>query len=275
MVKKGEVFGNSPCSKCFLWLFIFSIIIFVLQAIFVFTPIFHNDFYLHDVLGNIFIVALSFLALISTIKIYNLIPSNFPREKKGKFFLIISIVLFFIGDVLWLVSEVFFGNLVPIGGAPDFSWNLAYIFLIISILYFISIGFRSSKKFLYVILILGVLVGGTVLYFDVAEDFEQGSFTFAHSLQDAYILYDFVVLLLIIYLVWPILGFGVSFGLHWILIGVGVFTRLIYDQIFVRMLENNSYYTGHPVDLLYVSFYVFLVLAFYFKSKELRSIKND
>lgn len=265
MVKKKEVPRKS--SNIFRNLLIVSTIVFILQAIFVFIPLLHQNMNVHDIVGNIFIVLLSLIAFISSILIYRRISDNFPREKKAKGFLIISLFLFLIGDLSWLVSEVFFGDLNPIGSYPDYIWISAYAFLIIALFYFIAIGFRPSRFMIYAIAILGVVMGGVILYADVVEDLEENSFTYAHAIQDSYIIFDLLAFLLVIYLVLPIIPAGRRFYLNWLILGVGIFTRLVYDQLFAEMSQTGAYYTGHPIDLLYVFFYVCVVISFYYKSQ--------
>lgn len=272
MVKKGEskpkvCFGGS----IFLCLLIVALGLYSFQGIFIFGNLFEDS---RDLIANLLITSLSLLAFISAILIYRRLSFNFPREKKANLFLIVSLFLFFLGDLLWLGSEILFGDLVPIGSIPDFAWLSAYIFLIISLIYFISTSFRPYGSAIYLVLLLGTIIGGAVVYFDVAEDLEEGSFTFVHAIQDAYILFDVIVVLLVIYLVWPIFPAGRRFYLSWILLGLGISTRVVYDQIFANMSQAGTYYTGHPIDLLYVIFYLCVVASSYFKSKIL-AVKND
>jgi hypothetical protein len=273
-MKRGvKTIEKVPCSKCFAKLAILASLIFISQVIFAYAPIFHNNLKLHAIVGNILITALSFICFISSIKIYKSIPINFPREKKGNLFLSLAIFLFFLGDLLWLYSEIFLNNLTPIGGLPDLMWNLGYFALIISIGYFISLSFRPSRKVTALIILAGLIVGGTILYLDVIEDFEEGSFDFIHGVQDAYILYDAIIIFMLIYLIWPIITLGNRFFISWIVLGLGISTRLIYDRIFAEMSEDGTYYTGHPVDILYTTLYLTLIISFYLKSKNLGGTK--
>lgn len=265
MVKKRvDVQPVSSGTKIFLYILIAAIIIFVFQGIFIFGNFFESS---RGIIANLFLTCFSLLAFVSSILIYKRISVNFIREKRAKLFLIISLFLFFLGDLSWLVSELFFGNLVPLGSVPDFIWLSAYVFLIISLVYFISMSFRPSSKMTYWVIILGIILGGFLLYLDVEEDLEEGSFTFAHAIQDAYILFDMVAVLMVIYLVWPIFSAGKRFYLNWLMLVFGIATRVVYDQIFANMSQQGTYYTGHPIDMLYVLFYIFVIASFYFKSK--------
>ncbi|VVB80281.1 Uncharacterised protein [uncultured archaeon] len=264
-MKKGVKVSSSYSSRLFFWILIAAVVVYVFQAIFIFGTSF--QYYRHAI-ANIFIVILALLALFSTIFIYRKISQNFPREKEGKLFLIISIFLFFLGDLLWLIAEAVFDKVTPLGSYPDLAWSLAYVALIISLVYFISVGFRPSSRLIYLLVVTGLVIGGVILFNDVSEDIREGNVGFSHFIQDSYILYDVIVLLLIIYLVWPILFEGSQYGWHWVILGGGMLTRLVYDQIFANMSQNNTYYAGHPIDLLYTFFYVSVALAFYIKSKD-------
>jgi hypothetical protein len=209
------------------------------------------------------------VALVSSFKIYKAMPSNFPREKHGKLFLLIAVFLFFLGDLFWLLDEIFLGVLTPIGGTPDILWILAYFSLIISLIYFISTSFRPSKLMTISIILFGFIVGGTILGMDVAEDFEEGSFTIAHAIQDSYILFDLITIVLIIYLVGPVVFANRRYIWNWLFLAVGLGVRLVYDWIFAEISAKGTYYTGHPIDLIYTSFYVILLISFYIKSRQI------
>lgn len=273
MVKKrGSEKNSVKGSNSFFVVLIISLILFVFQSIFVFSPIL-NDYSLHNLIGNMFIVSISSLALISSILIYQKISVHFPREKKGKFFLAVSLFLFFLGDLLWLLDEVFLNKFVPVGSVPDFIWISAYIFLIITLFYFISISFRPSRSTTYWIILLAIIVSGVVLFLDISEDLEENSFEFVHAIQDSYILFDSIAFFLVVYLIWPIFPAGKRFYLNWLMLGIGIFIRAVYDKLFADMSQHANYYTGHPIDLMYTSFYLFIIASFYFKAKSLESFK--
>jgi hypothetical protein len=241
-----------------------AILVFVFQIFFAFYGLFSDS---SSLVGNIIITSSSLLALISMIVLYVKFPSNFPKEKWGNFFMVVSVFLFFLGDLLWLIDEVIRGQMVPIGGFPDMLWNLAYFALITAMGFFISFSFRPSNKWLYMALAIGSLVALAVLYEDVSEDLELGTFTFSHSIQDTYILYDFIVLAMIVYFVWPMFSIGGGLATSWIILSFGLATRIVYDRVFAQMSEEATYYTGHPVDLLYVLFYLAIIFANLYKYK--------
>lgn len=262
-----NVIFNSCCvSK----IFILAVIIYIIQAVFVANHFFSFN---HGVLGNFFICTLSFLAFISMILVYRKFPDNFPMEKRAKSFLIVAIGLFFLGDLLWLSSEIFLKNLVPIGSYPDLAWNFGYFALMASMIYLIRTEFIPSKKWMIVLLILGLLGGLAFLAQDISEDLESESFEIPHFFQDTYPFYDFILLGMTIVLLWPLIQANNRLFLGWIAIGLGLITRLVYDIIFIEMTEGSTYYTGHPVDLIYVLFYLAVIFNSVIKYSTLKNTK--
>lgn len=221
----------------------------------------------NSIVGNSFITVISFLVFISLISLYFKLPRDSFRERNGYFFMLIGVFFLFLGDLLWLVNEVYLNNLVPVGGLPDLSWNLAYIFLIVAFGFFLSLSKKSTKFFFYIILIIIAFLGLFIIYQDVSEDLELGTFTLSHALQDTYILYDFILILMMFYLIYPLFVSKKKEAYPFLIICFGFISRLIYDLIFVNMSENGTYYTSHPVDLLYVGLYLFILLAILIKVK--------
>jgi hypothetical protein len=214
---------------------------------------------LTELTGNLLISSISFLAFLSMFALYKKFPSNFPKEKKGKLFLLLAVAAFFIGDLIWMLQEVILKTKMPIGGTPDLLWNIAYVLLATGLIYFIQTEFRSSYKGAISILLLGIIAGGAYLTWDIAEDIEEGTLAIPHLIQDLYPFYDFIILALVIILVWPLIKSGNKLFQGWIILGVGIITRIIYDMTFIIMSENETYYTGHPIDLLYVMLYLAII----------------
>jgi hypothetical protein len=243
---------------------ILALILFILQAVFIFSGVFSQY---RGIIGNLLIVFLSLIALICIAILYFKFPQNFPAEKRGNLFLVLGMLLFFLGDLVWLIDEVFFKNLVPIGGIADYLWNVGYILFIVAIVYFISFSFRPSKKFFSGLIIIGIIVGTFLVYQDVSEDLELGTFTFQHAVQDMYMVYDIMLVVLIIYLAWPMVFIGNKLFYGMFFMAFGFFTRIGYDRIFAQMSEEGVYYTGHPIDLLYTLLYLILVFKVLYKLK--------
>ena len=133
---------------------------------------------------------------------------------------------------------------------------------IISIIFFILIGFSSSRKGFGAVILLGLIFGGVLLYYSVYDSLINGTLTFSLIVQEMYLVYDIILLLLIIYLVHPLMSMGQkSIFYSWISLGLSVITIAVYDFIFAGLSKSDSYYTGHPIDLVYSGFYLLIILA--------------
>jgi len=271
-VKKSNSSHNGSFEKnsvgCNAKLFYFVLFFFFVHMTLIFTGVLRGS----NLLSNLFTIFFSFIAFLSLFFLYRKVPSNFPRERVGNILLLTSVFLFFLGDFFWAVEEIFLGNLVPLGGVADILWNLAYFSLIASVGFFISFSFVSSYPKIIFLLVLGLIFGGVFLYWDISEDIEEGTFNLPHFIQDLYPVYDIILIVMISILIWPIIGYGNKFFIPWFLFGLGVISRIIFDLVFVSISENGIYYTGHPMDIFYVAFYVFLVSYASFKCRgELKS----
>lgn len=270
MVKRGVSTCVSYCNSGFRCLLVVSFLLFVLHAVFILGKLFSSY---SLVWGNLFISLMSFLAFVSCWALYKKLPTNIPRERKGILFLTLSILFFCLGDLLWLLIEVALKIEVPIGGFPDVLWTLAYLLVIVALYYFISMGFRSSQWPVFFSIFLGFVVGGIIFYKTISDEIINHTITFVLLIQNSFVLYDIIILFMIVVLVWPIINSGNRFFLHWLVFAFAILIRLVHDIVFMR-IANTAYYTGHPVDLLYVLSYVGIIASIYFKSSIL-VVKND
>ncbi len=245
-------------------LIFFALFIFALHSIFIFTGFIKIN---SSVLGNIFIMLLSLLSLISVFVLYLKFPSNFIIEKRGRLFLIISLTFFFLGDLFWTIYQTVLKNILPLGGIPDLCWNFAYLALMVSLVFFIKIQFRPSNLLAGILFSLGIFAGLIYLYFDLSEDIRLGTLNFIHLIQDLYFFYDFILLALVFVLIFPLINLRNKFFIGWIIIGIGITTRIVYDIFFANMSEKGIYYTGHPIDLIYVLFYLSIIFNSWLKFK--------
>ena len=243
-------------------------IVFLLHVLFISFGFFGLN---KNLFGNLFIALISFLAFLSMFCLYKKFPHNFPMERKAKLFLLISTFLFFLGDFIWFAEEVFLQEIILLGGWPDLCWTLGYLALIISTQFFIKIEFRESKILLGILIFVAIILGGLFLYFDITANLSQGNLSFGSLIQDFYPIYDLIVFAMIIYLLWPLIITRNTYFLGWFWLGLGVLTRLVYDIIFVMLNKENLYYTGHPIDLVYNLFYIFIILNSLHKSNLLNS----
>ena len=272
MKKKKVSKTESVKPSCIPQIAIGAGIFFVIQILFISFNFFGLE---KTFFGNIFITIISFLAFLSMLCLYKRFPHNFPMERKAKLFLLISTSLFFLGDLLWLFEEAVLKNIMPLGQFPDLFWTLGYVALMTSIQFFIKMEFRESKKLLNLLIVLSIIVGGLFLYFDIAYSLNEGVLTFGGLIQDLYPVYDIAVFAMIFYLLWPLIITKNTYFIGWFWLGLGVLTRLIYDIVFIIMNKNHTYYTGHPIDLVYELLYIFIILNSWHKSQVLSKFSAE
>jgi len=261
---------NKLCCYSF---FIIAVVVFLVQAIWI---LFDLNFGNKTIIGNGFICIISGIAVLTSITIYRKIPISFPLEKRANRFLLFSMSLFFLGDLNWLFQEVFEKVAVPIGGLSDILWFGAYICAIIAAISFSSIAFAPSRKRFYTMIALGVVIIGIIMYLNISQDISLGTFNFDHAIQDVYIFYDLILIVLISRLFIDLISIEKADMFYsWMILGVGIFTRAVYDYLFANLSETASYYTGHPIDLVYVFFYLMIILAGSTKLAFLRRRNND
>ena len=217
----------------------------------------------------------SLLAFISCVRIYIKIPKRFPAEKKGYLFLMISILLFFLGDLFWFILEVFFQDFVPLGGLPDISWNLAYFSLMISLYFFISFSFRESNKLYYFFLSIAALIIIIIEVIEIKEGLYTEAISFIHIINELYVFYDIFLIIMIFYLVWPMIKLKNKIFYSWIILLIGLVFRVIYDYIFVILSYKNLYSTGNPIDLIYVLFYLAIIFSNIYKCQTLDNVGGE
>lgn len=250
MVKRGKVIN--PIRS----IAILAVVVFLLHLIFIFTGWVNINV---NLFGNLFSDIVAFLAFISMFLLYRKFPEYFPMEKKAKLFLLISLSLFFLGDLIWTLEQVIEKNILPIGGIPDLCWNLAYFSLGGALIFFMKTEFRKSNLWPIIITSLGVVAGSIYLFVSISEDLNLGIFSFIHLIQTLYVFYDILIFALGLIILYPLIISRNKLFLGWMVLGLGVMTRLIHDALFENLSESGAYYTGHPVDLIYVLFYISII----------------
>jgi hypothetical protein len=206
--------------------------------------------------GNFFISSLSFLALVITF-VFLISPSGrVGFDRKGNILMAIALIFFFLGDLMWFLDEFVAGIHVPIGGSADLFWNLAYILMIISFFYFLNSFFVESKLFSNLLIALGFFVGIGNFIISLRGYIELHNYSFAVLVQSLYPAYDFVLVGLTLAILIPLIIHRdrIFLGLYVLL--AGIVSRVVYDNVFVYMARSGTYYTGHPVDLIYSFFYI-------------------
>lgn len=219
------------------------------------------------VLANLFICFISFFAMVACWIPYCRLPKEFPLEKKGWFFIAIAMTFFFLGDLAWAVFEIILQIHVPLGSLSDLLWNLAYFSMIYGLWYLMSLLFYESSTRNRIVMFASLIIACLVLFLNIRDDLASGNLNFVVFIQNLYVFYDVIILGMIYLILLPLIMSHNHLFVAWTVFGLAIVTRIVFDFIFARMSEVGSYYTGHPVDLLYTFSYFLFAFAAYEKDK--------
>lgn len=168
----------------------------------------------------------------------------------GKAWMLFSacIVLWFIGERIWMVNELVYHQ-KPWPSSADYFWLAGYFFFLTFSFYYLKPFARSISKNLAIFsVVIPLVVLGVTLY--VTEDSNSSLDLYEKILADAYPVLDSVSLIPVI------LGLAIFFrgAVHfmWILLFLGMLCFVVSDLGYLYFSLDGSYYTGHPIDIPYL-----------------------
>jgi len=178
--------------------------------------------------------------------------------KHGKAWIIFTIfaISWFTAEQIWLVYELIY-EIDPWPSVADFFYLSGYPFLLaFSILYLMPVRKAISKK----LVISSLLVTVTLLIptFTMAYQTNSSENGFEVALATSYPVLDAIVLCPA--LIGVTLFFKGEVNFLWSLICLAMVLNVIADAGFLMLSMADSYYTGHPIDLLYL--WAYLLFAF-------------
>ncbi len=188
----------------------------------------------------------------------------------GKIFYIFStgLLLFFLGELSWMTYEVILGEEVPYPSIADAFWLTGLVAIIIAIyMKIFSTGVKEqlSRFRILVSLITSLTLLSFSIYFVLLPILVSPESEFDGGLVEKVI--DIVYPIGEIIIMFGAIGIYAAhkrgtLGVTWGLIIIYLILNYIFDTSFSYLTWNNSYYTGHPIDLLYFAGYLLLILAF-------------
>lgn len=179
--------------------------------------------------------------------------------------------MWFIAEQVWSVLELFY-NQKPFPSFADFFYIVGYpAYFIFAILYIRPVKKAITKK----ILILSSLIAVAVLVPNLYMTFENNSDEDKLSIIIGafYPVADAIVL--VPALIGVSLFFGGKVNFLWSLMLVGIILEVAADTGFQYFSLDNSLYTGHPVDILFLWSYVVLVFGVYDHIKIFKTEKKS
>jgi len=179
----------------------------------------------------------------------------------GKAWLIFTIfaVLWFIAEQVWLVNELIYKE-KPFPSSADFFYLLGYPFyFMFAFLYLRPFRNAISKKMMAItsLIAIAILIPNLYMTFDNNSDESE----FAIILGAIYPIADAIVL--IPAMIGVTLFFRGKVNFLWSLLLIGMILEVIADTGFQYISLDGSYYTGHPVDILFLWSYLLLSFGLY------------
>ncbi|MBM3910183.1 MAG: hypothetical protein FJ356_00870 [Thaumarchaeota archaeon] len=191
----------------------------------------------------------------------------------GKAMLMFAIAnsCWFIAEQIWLLYEVL--GVDPFPSEADFFYLAAYPFYIAFVLYYVLPikKFITNKVIIFsTIISVAFLVPSLLATYNL--NFEESNYleiaiALAYPLADSFLLATCIIG--IIYF------FRGTRNYFWGLILIGFLLTFIADTIFLYMIVDDSYYDGHPVDILWAATYVLFIFALNDYIKRARSYEEQ
>jgi len=208
--------------------------------------------------GDIAPMLLSLSAMLACWFAYKAIPKEYLRESRGWFYIALAFLFFMVGDVYWGYSEIFLKVELPLGSFSDLSWELAYLMLFIGFGFVLRMMFHSEKKVRWVTFITAL---AAIIFISIEMKKYLTTGNWIEAIQDSYVLYDIILLGMITSLLLPLIQSHNRLMNVWLLFGLAVFARIIFDFLFAGMTAIGAYATGSFIDLLYAASYVLFVVS--------------
>lgn len=185
-------------------------------------------------------------------------------KKEGLVWLLLSlgIFLWLMGETLWLYLEAVTGE-PPFPSAADYCWLLGYpvLFLAFYSEYRrLGVTLDMKKKWgAFLLVIAAGLIMVWVLLYDIASSPDVSSvekfLDIAYPIGDL-ALFCVVLLVSLVYL-------GGRLGRAWLIISLGFVLHSFADLAFSYLQWEETYWSGHPIDLLWLLGYSVVFVGAY------------
>lgn len=180
----------------------------------------------------------------------------------------IGMLFWFLGESLWAVYTILLEVEIPYPSLADVFWLVGYVPMFMALCLYVKIFASAlSKKVLSITIVAVTILVILVFVALIMPLINSGEDSIVQAVNFAYILLDLVSLST------ALLGLAIflkgRLGKSWLLINAGMASYTIADMLFSYTTTKNTYYTGHPLELLYHWGYILFLLAFYIHTKEL------
>ena len=170
-------------------------------------------------------------------------------------------VCWFIGDGMWTLEEIFFEE-EPYPSTADIFYLFGYPFLLMFLIqYLVPMRTSITKNMMLASGISSVAVLGLILL--ILWDSDNLNVTFDDIFSVVYPIAD--VFALFPSVIGVILFFKGKINFMWSAILFGIILNILGDVwfMYLQLSPEEPYHTGHPVDVLFLSAYVFMFFGLY------------
>lgn len=170
-----------------------------------------------------------------------------------------ALIFWFVAEVIWAVYQQVYHK-DPWPSEADFFWIAGYPLYFGFLMYYQRPVKKSiTKKIVVYTTLISVSILALLLYNGYNENLQLNNFESILGLS--YPTLDAFVLIPV--LVGVVLFFGGKVNFMWVLMSLGMLCFIVSDMWFLITDINDSYYPGHPLDLLYVWAYVLFSFGVY------------
>ena len=173
--------------------------------------------------------------------------------------LLIASLLWLTAEIVWIFYEVVL-QVDPFPSLADVFYSLGYPFLFVFMLAYISpVRKGITKRSLY----SAISVSAVILFFGLYQTINSS--IELDSIETFYaVLYPVLDSILIVP---AILGISLFFSgrvnFMWAMVCFGILSLFVADIIFMYSQMDDTYYTGHPIEILFYFSYVLIAFGVY------------
>jgi hypothetical protein len=165
----------------------------------------------------------------------------------------------FIAEMLWLVQELYL-KIDPFPSTPDIFYLLSYPFLLMFfIAYFQPVRSAITKRMVAGPVLLSASILAAGLYFTIGSGSELEMFTTVLAVM--YPVFDAIII--IPALIGVSLFFKGKVNFMWTLFCFGIILLFVADAAFLFAQNEDTYYTGSPIEILFSWNYILLAFGVY------------
>lgn len=168
-------------------------------------------------------------------------------------------ICWFFAEIIWMLQELYF-KIDPFPSTADLFYLVGYPFLFMFVVSYLEpLKDGITKETLVLAILAAIIVLVSSLYVVFNEDEELSNYEFA--LLAGYPIADAIVL--VPSLLGVILFFKGKVNFMWTLVFVGVISVYIADTTFLYTQLEESYYTGHPLEMMFHFMYFLMAFGIY------------